>query len=158
MIRVAEGWPLQEATLPAIRRAYPYYQFFAIAIFAASVIRLRKLPVLNQMFGLFTLMIWISPINFDYTLIDIYVPWAMLLLALSRPGCRLPSWPTYSLMVACAVLFTSQYYLLVGYSLCLTPAVKTFGLLAILIVSVTYPLPTNMKEREPGAGSVFAAR
>jgi hypothetical protein len=148
MIRILSGWPLQETLTATIRRVYPYYMVTAALIFCTSVYRLYRLPTLNQIFGISVLMILISPINNDYTLIAIYIPWAMLLLALSRPDCAIPFKPGCCLMLLCAVIFTPQSYLLVGYS-AFGAQVKTLALLAILLISVIYPLPMAMLDKSP---------
>jgi hypothetical protein len=112
----------------------------AALIFCTSVYRLYRLPTLNQIFGICVLTILISPINNDYTLIAIYIPWAILLYALSRPDCEIPFKPGCRLMLLCAVIFTPQSYLLIGYS-AFGAQVKTLALLAILVISVICPLP-----------------
>jgi Glycosyltransferase family 87 len=143
ILRALAGWPRPEALAATIRRIYPYYQALAVAIFVAAIVRLRNLPTLNQVFGIFVLMLLISPVNYDYTLIAMYIPWAILLLTLSRPGCALPPHAASLLMICCAILFTSQYYLLFGYWASFGGQVKTLALLAILIVSAIYPLPSR---------------
>jgi hypothetical protein len=145
MIRAAAGWPRQGELLNAlIRSAYPYYVALAALIFVVSIFFLRKLPVLNQIFGLCVLTILISPANYDYTLIVMYIPWSLLLLELSRPACRV-SFPLASvLMTCCAILFTSQFYLLFGLSTFLAAPLKTLALCSILFVSVAYPLPAEV--------------
>jgi len=141
IVRVLHGWPLEKTISSAVRTAYPYYVAFAAAIFCASIYRLRTMPALNQIFGISVLMVLISPVNNDYTLIAIYIPWAILLFALTRPGCAIPGRVSSWLMICCAVLFTPQSYLLFGYSTTFGAQVKTIALSAILILSVTYPLP-----------------
>ncbi len=47
---------------------------------AIYVLRLRKLPVLNQLLGLSTLSVLLPPVSVDYTLLDMAVPFGMLCL------------------------------------------------------------------------------
>jgi hypothetical protein len=140
IIRILSGWPMPETISSAIRAFYPYYVAGAAGIFLVSMVRLWKLPTLNQIFGICVLMILISPINNDYTLIDIYIPWAALLVVVSRAGCTLPRLAISSLMISCAVLFTPQFYIWFGGA-CFGAAPKTLALLGILGTSLIYPMP-----------------
>jgi hypothetical protein len=83
----------------------------------------------------------IPPVNNDYTLVALYIPWAMLLTVLSRNGSTVPLWPATVLMVCCAVIFTSQAFLKIGFFFNLNSVMKISALSVILIVSVSYPLP-----------------
>jgi hypothetical protein len=121
----------------------PYYLLSAAPIIAVSLYRFRILPVLNRIFGLSVLIVLVSPKNHKYTLIAMYIPWAILLLALSRPRCRIPPAVASWLMICCAIIFTSQFYLLFGLSTSLGAQVKTLALCAILIVSAVCPLPAT---------------
>jgi hypothetical protein len=48
-----------------------------VAIF---FLRIRKLPVLNQVILLTTAAIFLPPSSYDYTLLHLYIPWSMLVL------------------------------------------------------------------------------
>jgi hypothetical protein len=95
-------------------------------------------------------MVLISPINNDYTLIAIYIPWGILLLTLSRPDCAIPFKPGCWLMILCALIFTPQSYLLVGFS-AFGAQVKTLALSAVLLISVMYPLPVSILDKSRAA-------
>jgi hypothetical protein len=144
LIRAAAGWPRQGHSLnEMVQAALPYYLLFAVLVIAVALYRLRTRPVLNQIFGVSVLMVLVSPTNYDYTLIVLYIPWALLLLVLSRPGCRIPPTVASWLMVCCAIIFTSQFYMLLGLSLSIGAVLKTLALCVILVVSAVYSLPAN---------------
>jgi hypothetical protein len=144
LLRLGMGWPDSSALTEPLVRAYPYYALLAGAILAGSVYKLCKLPILNQIFGLTILTVLIPPYNYDYTLIALYIPWAILLVALSRKGCSFSGSAVCAIMLACAVVFTSQYYLLFGTEenpIGFGGQIKCVALAAILLVSVCVPLP-----------------
>jgi hypothetical protein len=142
VIRLFGGWSRQGQILNGmVRTAFPYYVAFALVLFLAAANRLKKLPVLNQIFGLSILGVLLPPANYDYTLIVVYIPWSILLLALSSPDCKIVPLTGLWLMLCCAVLFTSQFYLLFGLSTSLSAPLKTLALCAILAVSLRCPLP-----------------
>jgi hypothetical protein len=144
LVRAAAGWPLKGPSLNAlVRGALPYYFVLCGLVCIVAFYRMRTLPALNQIFGLVVLTVLISPTNYDYTLIAMYIPWAILLLTLGRPGCAIPIPVATSLMICCSVLFTSQFYLLFGLSTAFSGPVKTLALCTILIVSTIYPLPAS---------------
>jgi len=151
IVRLLLGWPLQETLSGTNRAVYPYYVVLACLIFCASIFRLRKLPTLNQIFGICVLMILISPVNNDYTLIAIYIPWAILLLALSHTDCAIRFKPSVLLMVLCAVIFTPQGYMLLGSYAAFGAQVKTAALCGILLLSVIYPLPVGNLDQPQSA-------
>jgi hypothetical protein len=142
VIRALAGWPRQEELTFLIHRVYPYYVGFAVLLTAFSIFRLRKMPGLNWLFAVSVLMILVSPVNNDYTLIAIYIPWAILLLNLARSEPGIPRFAASWIMVCCAVLFTSQYYLVFGEVAACGAQVKTVALAGILILSLVYPMPT----------------
>ena len=139
-IRALSGWPHPEMISAKVHTAYPYYVLFSGLVFLVSVCRLRGMPLLNQVFGLCILTTLLPPVNFDYTLVTLYIPWAMLLAGLSRPDCRLPFWPSAWMMMLSAVMFTSQYYILFGETTSGSGLIKTPALAAMLLISVLCPL------------------
>jgi len=145
-LRLFAGWPAPETLTGALHRIYPCYQLLSLLILGFSMFRVRHLPILNQILALSVLMVLIPPINFDYTLISIYLPWAMLLYALSKPGCQFGARIAAVIMVLCAIIFTSQYYLVVGPWNELGGQVKTLALLGLLFISWACPLATKALE------------
>jgi hypothetical protein len=145
-LRLLSGWPAPEKMTGILHTAYPYYQFLSLLILGFSLFRVRQMPILNQILALSVLMVLIPPMNFDYTLISIYLPWSMLLFALVKPGVHFDARIAALIMVLCAIIFTSQYYLVVGRWTDLGGQVKTVALLGLLFISWTYQLSTEAFE------------
>jgi hypothetical protein len=146
LLRLARGWPAPGTLNGPLVHAYPYYIVLALAILLASLYRLRELPTLNQIFGISALIVLLPPYNADYTLVMIYIPWAMLLSALSVGPILLHSSAAKVLMACCAVIFTTQFYLLFGYDAEMTGIggqIKAVATIIILAISVTCPLPVD---------------
>jgi hypothetical protein len=148
VVRVMNGWPNPEVLKGKFHTLYICYQLLSVLVFSGCVYRLRALPTLNQVFGIATLIVLISPVNYDYTLIGIYIPWSMLLFALSRPVVLIRFRPALILMVSCSELFTSQYYLLFGATTSPAGSLKMLLLLGLLIVSLLCPLPASFDVQE----------
>lgn len=151
-VRLQAGWPLERTVTNAIHAIYPYYAAFAALLLAFSLFRLRTRPALNQIFGLCVLMLLLSPASHSYTLIQMYIPWAILLLALSSHDCDLNPFASLTLMLCSSVLFTPQSYLILGGSASFGTQVKTVALSVMLLVILVYPMPTKLLEgqTEPG--------
>ncbi len=55
-----------------------YLPIAALSGFAVWVLRIRRLPVINQVLCLTIATILLPPVSYDYTLLHLYLPWAML--------------------------------------------------------------------------------
>ncbi len=97
-------------------------------------VRIRKLPVTNQVLALSTASILLPPISHDYTLMHLYAPWAMLvLLALSA---RLRG---MGIAFTCfALLFTPQSFLIVN-GVRYAGEFKALVLLLLFVVALRFP-------------------
>ncbi len=66
---------------PALARILSAYLLIAAtAGIALYALRIRKLPVINQLLALTIASILLPPTSFDYTLIHLYAPWTLLVL------------------------------------------------------------------------------
>jgi hypothetical protein len=136
------------------RHEYRIY-FVVIAIVSTAIfLRLRKLPPLNQMVALACCALVLPPLSYDYTLMQLYVPFALLLLTTIRqqqPG-RLE--PFFLTRIFCyfAILFTPQSYLIrgkVGFG----GQLKAIVLITLLAESLVRPFPADaevVSQRRPG--------
>ena len=92
-----------DAKLPSLLRVY----LACAALVGVTVyfIWIRKLPVLNQVFCLCVASIFLPPVSFDYTLLHLYVPWAMLVFL----ACRTWAAPPRGMAIAfvCLAILTS---------------------------------------------------
>lgn len=57
-----------------------YLALAALAVVALYFLRIRYLPIINQVLCFCVAYILLSPCCYDYTLMNLYVPWAMLVL------------------------------------------------------------------------------
>lgn len=57
-----------------------YLPLAALAGFAVWLLRIRRLPVLNQVLCLTIATILLPPVSYDYTLLHLYAPWALFVL------------------------------------------------------------------------------
>lgn len=132
-----------------------YLAFSALAGTAVFFIWIRKLPRLNQVLLLTVAAILLPPVSSDYTLVHLYIPFAMLVLAVvsaSKEGIKLHAagW----CFVCFAVLFTPQSYLIhhLAYisqtqhnvhfiDIGLGGMVKALALLALSVLAIRNPFP-----------------
>ena len=81
-------------------------------VFVALVwwFKVRRLPVVNRVLFFAVVSIWLTPVSFDYTLVHLYAPWAMLVVGivagerLSRRG--------WVVLVGFAAVMTAQGYVI----------------------------------------------
>ena len=104
------------------------------------VLVIRKLPVINQIICLTVATIALPPVSYDYTLLHLYLPWALLLLAAveSRdvPGLT-------AAMVCCAIVFAPVTELIVqeqSYG----GQVKALALVGLGLIALIRKFPTSL--------------
>lgn len=101
--------------------------------------RIQRLPVTNQVLCLTVAAISFMPVSFDYTLIHLYIPWALLaLLAIeaARAGRRVPG-----LVAAfvCLTVLCSPQTEFIYHAATLEGRIKTITLVALLVIGLIYP-------------------
>lgn len=88
--------------------------YMVVAAFAGVVLyfdRIRKLPVINQVLCVVAATILLPPVSYDYTLLHLYLPWALLVMvALERRECK----GMMAGMVCFAILFAPERELIWG--------------------------------------------
>ena len=127
-------------------RAYlAYAAVVAIGFAALYVLRLRKLPIMNQLFALVVCMITLPFVSNDYTLIHLYLPWGVLIVTMVRDLDLRPLSRSHALafLVPCAVLFTPQSYLFLG-TMGWGGQVKTVALVALLSAAARIPIRSSL--------------
>jgi hypothetical protein len=99
------------------------------------------MPDINRIVFLFAAMVALPPVSYDYTLVHLYAPWAMLVVVALRVGARkvtLPGFRTYFLCFA--VLFTSQVFIYYHYWIHPNGPLKTLALLLLMATALRYPI------------------
>jgi hypothetical protein len=116
-----------------------YLVLAAIAILVAYVLWIRKLPVVNQILCLSVGSIVLPPTSFDYTLIHLYAPWALLVLLafqLQKEGKRVPG--LMAAFVCFAILLAPEAEMIFrGYSY--GGQIKALTLVTLFVIGLRYP-------------------
>lgn len=125
----------------------PYLLFMASLGLVLFLVRAKKLPLTNQILVLTIASIAFPPVSHDYTLVHLYVPWAMLVLILIRDE-ALPPIPGAGAALLCfALLFTPQNYLNYG-AYRYGGQFKALVLLALLSIALRYPFHWKETHRQ----------
>lgn len=77
-IGLLRGRPIDSQHLAFLLASY--LPCAALAGFAVWLLRIRRLPIINQVLCLTIATILLPPVSYDYTLLHLYAPWAMLVL------------------------------------------------------------------------------
>ena len=99
--------------------------------------RIRKLPPLNQITCLYLAATLFTPFSHDYTLIHLYVPWALLILYTAdriRTHGRIPEVTEAFLCLAIACSSENE---LVFHHMGFSAQVKCLALIALLLIALT---------------------
>jgi hypothetical protein len=130
--------PWQPDLTPLIR---PYTWLVAATCLALYFGRIWKLPLANQILILSVLSISIPPVSYDYTLLSLYVPLAILcVLALRLPDDQQRILILYFLLFA--VILTPQSYI-IFHGARFGAQLRALCLLALLILALRKPLPAE---------------
>ena len=101
--------------------------------------RIRLLPLVNQVLCLTVMVLLFFPVSFDYTLIQLYTPWALLVLLAvdaARAGYRVPG---LAAAFGCFTLLCSPMSEFLYRHVSFEGRIKTIGLVVLLIVALRYP-------------------
>ncbi len=134
-----------------------YLLVSAIGGIALYFVRIRKLPVINQLLCLTIASILLPPTSFDYTLLHLYAPWVLLLFyALRRygqDGSGLASPALWSTFICFAVLFAPLTEFIVrGESI--GGLIRCVFLVVLFVVGLIYPFADGeVADRDLDAGS-----
>lgn len=123
----------------------------------------RRMPVLNCVFAVFIVQVLAPGVSFDYTLLYMYIPWAMFvglfLLDEVYPGrVRFKLWQILAILVSCAILFTPQQcYMVMHGRVGFAGQFKALTLLFLLWFSARYAMPCGVfGEASSTAGGAVA--
>jgi len=125
--------------------------YLAVAAVAGIVLyfgRIRKLPVVNQVLCLIVASILFTPVSFDYTLIQLYTPWALFVLLTidcARSGRDLPG---LRVALACLLFLCAPISELIVHGATIQAPIKTLLLVALLVIGLRYPFPSPIPPPE----------
>jgi len=116
--------------------------------------RIRQMPLLNQILALCTACVLLPPMSMDYTIIQLFLPCALLILAALRhansgSGASIPGLRAALLLMACLFAPTTELTL---YGHTISSAVHTIALIALFVISVRYPFEAAnlVIQQQPG--------
>jgi hypothetical protein len=139
---------LVDRMLPSV--VLVYGAAVSIGFGSLYLLRIRKLPLLNQLFALVIALITLPYVAYDYTLVYLYLPWGCLLVFLVRdviPGrARMTARQALAFLAPCAVVFTPQSYLILfpPEVVSVGGQVKTVALMVLLWSAIHIPLPSSI--------------
>jgi hypothetical protein len=136
--------PSIDAMSAVLPRIYAIYGALVVVGFVLLYLfRLRRLPILNQILALSALSILLPYISFDYTLVHLFTPFAILLTVLASGKLRLTYPQMLALLLPFAIVFTPQSYLAVSV-ISFGGQVKAVAILALVVAAAWIPLPSSM--------------
>lgn len=119
----------------------PYLLVAGSAALVVFFARAKYLPMTNQLLVLFAFMVLLPPVSYDYTLVHLYGPWSLLVIAAmcsARKGTPLPG--LGALMLCFAVLFTPQTYIYYHW-IHANGTIKAAALIALIVTALKHPIP-----------------
>ena len=121
----------------------PYTMVAAGASLIVYFARLWRLPLPNQIVALSILSIILPPVSYDYTLLNLYPAFAVLVclaIRAQQAGMTLPHMTTY--MVLFAIVFTPESYVIL-FGAAYGAQVRAVALIVMLVLALRWPLPTE---------------
>lgn len=122
----------------------------AVLGLALYFLRIRKLPMLNQMLALALCAVLIPPVSMDYTLLHLLVPFGLfctLIVRRWRQGLHIPG--ATSCLTCFAVIFTADTYFSLKFHL--TCQARSLTLLLLLILVLRYPFTWSELDEPPAS-------
>ncbi|HEV2619016.1 MAG TPA: glycosyltransferase family 87 protein [Acidobacteriaceae bacterium] len=135
------GWIMPE------RLVRVYLAFVSIAGLALYFLRIRFLPVLNQVLCLTIASILFPPVSHDYTLLHLYVPWALFVLyALDQARATGTTDKRILPVFLCFAVLLSAESELVYKGLGHSGQLKAIVLMVLLYIGLKYPFAPAEKQ------------
>jgi hypothetical protein len=118
-----------------------YLLTFGVAGLVVFFAWIRKVPLLNQIVALAVLCVLLPPLSFDYTLIQLYFPCALLIFAAieyarKHQGSMLPGLRNALLLMAVILAPETE---LSAYRLTVSSLIKWVSLIALFVVALRQP-------------------
>jgi len=120
-----------------------YVPVVAVGATLLFLLRVNSLPLINRMLFVTICMVALPPVSYDYTLVHLYIPFALLVLAGVRAAQTQTDLPGLKPALACfALLFTPQLFLFYG-ALNLNGVLKSAALAGLLILLARHPFSSH---------------
>jgi hypothetical protein len=130
----------------AVRMNHLTLAYVAIVALAGTIlwlIRIRHLPLANQVLSLTVAAIMLPPVSFEYTLMHLYLPWAMLVL-IAIHGREAPHRALLAAFMLLAIL-VSPLTELWFHGWGLAGALKALLLFILFVLALKYPLSETVQ-------------
>jgi hypothetical protein len=124
-----------------------YLAIAAISGIALYFFRIRHLPIINQVLCLSVASVLLPPVSYDYTLIHLYVPWAMLVLHAQdqwKAGRSVPGMTAAFVVLAILVSPESEF---IHNAAHVGGQFKAVILVALMFIALKYPFETVFSQR-----------
>ncbi|GAC1356281.1 MAG: hypothetical protein NVSMB3_02400 [Acidobacteriaceae bacterium] len=116
-----------------------YLPVVALAGIASFFTRIRRMPVVNQILALTVACIVLPPVSFEYTLMHLYAPCALLVLVAVRSARREGTVPGLAAaLLTMAVLLAPETEFIAG-AITLEGEIKCLALLTLFYLALRYP-------------------
>lgn len=132
-----------------------YMPVIGIAGLLAYFLRIRKLPFANQVLSLSVASILLPPTSYDYTLLHLYVPWAILVLYAVFANRDRP--PGLRMAFLCLAVSTSIQTELIFHQRTLEGQIKALALTALFLIALSYPFAEGPHKDSPNSGTIANA-
>jgi 2-iminobutanoate/2-iminopropanoate deaminase len=121
--------------------------YLAVAAVAGTILfflRIQRLPPINQVICLCLASVLLPPVSYEYTLIYLYVPWALLvILAFHRSAMGRPALPGLQLaLLTMGAIFAPLNEFIHG-GVTLGGQIKAVLLIALWVVAMKYPFGSS---------------
>lgn len=118
-----------------------YTLLAAVAGVALYFLRIRHLPLLNQLLALCIASILLPPMSNDYTLLYLYLPWALLALSAIQDAAAGRTRPGVLAAFVCFGLLLSPESEIIIRHAAIAGQFKALTLLVLLCIALRYPFP-----------------
>ncbi|HXB62855.1 MAG TPA: glycosyltransferase family 87 protein [Acidobacteriaceae bacterium] len=103
------------------------------------LLRVNKLPLINRILFMAICMVALPPVSYDYTLVHLYIPFALIVLAAVHASQSGANMPGFKRALACfGVLFTPQLFLFHN-DFALNGVLKSLAMIGLLVLLARYP-------------------
>jgi hypothetical protein len=151
--RAVSGLGHQPVRMAEIHHMDKIYLLLVAAVgVMAYFVRIRHLPILNQVLALTVATILFPPLSNDYTLMHLYVPWALLVLFVLR---KHGGPPTPGLLAAfmCMAFLMSPETEFIHKGITVAGQMKCVVLIALFVISLWYPFREGGTATENAVGA-----
>ena len=111
----------------------------ALAGLILYLLKIRHLPLINQVLCLCIASILLPPVSYDYTLMHLYIPWAMLVLFAQEQWASRRSVAGLTAALALLAFLFAPESEMICQSVRFGGQLKAIALMALLVVSLKYP-------------------